>query len=345
MRTKHTQFSLSKIVMRVVFVFFITMGLSRRLFCDVPHNVGPLTVDHAIIAEKSKALKNKDDDNKAEDHKDKVSIDDKLNDAESFPFAWVKPAANTLGSGACDTTLVFDQILFSITGYFSPTCGHCGHFFKNELPDIRLKYINPGKIKLGIRPYCHHPIDFIVAQIACCRGHDHFIELFTLFMANQEAWFGLLLVPLEEKEKRKVIINSMLEKLPSTVDRTKALVQLNINEENPSSSVIIFALTHGFSIDEIDGALNCAKAEEISTQLIVGTLAAKDGNGESVSAIPAFYVDDIYQKDSLSLADVDSLVKTGKIVARQKEATQTAIPSASPAGAATHAFASIAPPQ
>ncbi|MES2252564.1 MAG: thioredoxin domain-containing protein [Pseudomonadota bacterium] len=372
MRTTHIQFFLSKMVMRLIFVFFITMGLSAQLFCDVPHTMGSINVDSATTEKQSKDPlnnvkaaddaecdeedenedagtktdeENEDEKNETEARKDKVSSDDKSNDVEPFPFAWVKPAANTLGSGASDTTLVSDKALFSITGYFSPTCGHCGQFFKNELPEIRLKYINPGKIKLGIRPYCHHPIDFIVTQIACCRGPDRFVELFSLFMENQEAWFGLLLVPLEEKEKRKEVIAKMLEQLPNTIDRTKALVQFNINEENSSASVIIFALTHGFSVDEIDAAINSPKAEEVSTQLIVGTLAAKDDKGEGVAAIPTFYVDEVYQKDPLSVADFDSLVKTGQIVARPKEATQTAVPTTSPVNAATQAFASIAPPQ
>lgn len=289
-----------------------------------------------------------DDDDCDDDEKNKnqKKTDDPLNNVEAFPFTWLKPAPATLASDTAAAAINQDNAPYTITGYFSPTCGHCGHFFKTELPVVRTKYINPGKIRFGIRPYCHHPIDFIVTQLAWSRGPERFLEAFSLFMENQDIWFEFLMIPTAEKEKRKEVINKMIEKLPATVDRNKALVKLNINEENTSSSVFLFALANGFSTEEIDAAVNSEKAEEVANQLIVALIAAKDDEGKGITAIPTFYINDHHQANPLTLDDFESLIKTGKIISRPKEPTQTTVPSASPVNnPAAQAFASIAPPQ
>lgn len=281
-----------------------------------------------------------------DDESKKANTDDPLNNVEAFPFTWLKPAAATLAANNATTIVNQDNAPYTITGYFSPTCGHCGHFFKTELPVIQTKYINPGKIKFGIRPYCHHPIDFIVTQLAWSRGADHFLEAFSLFMVNQDVWFEFLVTPAKEIEKRKEIINKMIEKLPATIDRSKILVKFNINEENPNSSIILFALANGFSIEEVDTALHSEKADDLANRLIVALLAAKDDEGKGITAIPTFYVNDKYQKEPLTLDDFESIVKTGKIIERPKEPTQTTVPTTSPINnPAAQAFASITPPK
>lgn len=278
------------------------------------------------------------------DKNSQTTTDDSLNNVEAFPFTWLKPAAATLAANNASAAINQDKAPYTITGYFSPTCGHCGHFFKTELPVVQTKYINPGKIKFGIRPYCHHPIDFIVTQLAWSRGADRFLEAFSLFMSNQDVWFEFLVTPAKEIEKRKEIINKMIEKLPATVDRSKILVKFNINEENPNSSIILFALANGFSVEEVDTAINSEKADDIENRLIVALLAAKDDEGKGITAIPTFYINDKYQKEPLTLDDFESLVKTGKIIERPKEATQTTVPTTSPTNnPAAQAFASITP--
>lgn len=338
-------------------IAFSTIGITTNVFSDTSAHPS----SSKKLKKKVKETKNEDedddddddeedgdgdedcDDNKKEDKKDN---NDPLNNIEAFPTTWLKPAAATLASDNAAATINQNNAPYTITGYFSPTCGHCGHFFKAELPVIRTKYINPGKIRFGIRPYCHHPIDFIVTQLAWNRGPDRFMDAFSLFMENQATWFEFLMIPVTEKEKRKEAINKMIEKLPTTVDRNKALVKFNINEENPTSSVLLFALANGFSVEEIDAATNSEKAEEVANRLIVAVIEAKDNEGKGITGIPTFYINEIYQANPLTLDDFESLIKTGKIVSRPKEPTQTTVPSASPVNnAAAQAFASIAPPQ
>ncbi len=328
-------------------IAFFTIG-TNNVFSEAPnHSSSALKKkSHEYADEGEDDEEDDDDDCDEEKPQDTKKQDDPLNNVEAFPTTWLKPAPATLAADTAAATINQNNAPYTITGYFSPTCGHCGHFFKTELPVVRTKYINPGKIRFGFIPYCHHPIDFIVTQLAWSRGPERFMETFSLFMANQDVWFELLMVPMAEKEKRKEVINKMLGKLPATVDRNKALVKFNINEENPESSVFLFALANGFSIEEIEAATNLKKAEEVSNRLIVAVLSAKDDEGKGIMAIPTFYINDHYQNNPLTLDDFESLIKTGKIVSRPKEPTQTTIPSASPTNnAARQVFASIAPPQ
>ena len=366
-----SQFYLKRLITQVTLIALIVLGLITNLWCEAPvkaaehHKTDSILKNESSKKSHSASKKqNRDDDEDEEDEeyndddddetddddhkktKNKEEDDDPLNNVEPFPFIWVKPAPATLAANnAHETTAITNSAAFTVTGYFSPTCGHCGHFFKSELPDIKAKYVNPGKIKLGIRAYCHHPVDFIVTQLAWSRGPEQFLELFSTFMESQEVWFELILIPMNEKEKRKKVIDAMLEKLPATLDRKKALVQLNINEENPTSSVMLFALSKGFSIDEVDTAVNSPKAEEVTNKIIITVLEAKDDEGKAIAAIPTYYINGAYQKDPLNLADFESLVKTGNIVPRAKETTQTTIPTATPTHAAAQAFASITPQQ
>ncbi|MDP3371336.1 MAG: thioredoxin domain-containing protein [Candidatus Paracaedibacteraceae bacterium] len=265
-----------------------------------------------------------------------------LNNVEPFPFIWLKPQLATLGAPTnqdCDTISANAQ--YTITAYFSPTCGHCGIFFNTTLSDIQIKYINTGKIKFGFRPYCHHVIDFVVSQLSASKGPEHFQTLFSLFMKNQPNWFEYLMIPDKEEKKKKEAIEKMIAALPSTIDTKKALITLNINEQNPSSSVLLFALKNGFTVEEIDTAINSQKAQELTDRLIVGTLAAKTDKGESVPGIPSFYINDQYQDDPLTIEDFKSLTETGKIIERKKGPTQTVLPSASKITAAGKAFEKI----
>lgn len=315
-----------------------TASLTNNVFSDASAK------EDTPVAEKRAKKKNKENNENDDDNKkqDKENAEQPLNNVEAFPFTWLKPAEATLASDNAAATINQANAPYTITGYFSPTCGHCGHFFKTELPVIRTKYINPGKMRFGIRPFCHHPIDFVVTQLAWNRGADRFMDAFSLFMENQDVWFEFLMIPAAEKEKRKEAINKMIEKLPATVDRNKALVKFNINEENPKSSVLLFALANGFSLEEIDAAINSEESEKIENRLIVAVIEAKDNEGKSITAIPTFYINDICQDNPLTLNDFESLIKTGRIVPRPKEPTQTTLPSATPIN---NAFASIAPPK
>ncbi len=227
-----------------------------------------------------------------------------------------------------------------ISAYFSPTCGHCSSFFSDQLPIIREKYINTHHITFGFRPFCHHPLDFAVTQLSLCRGKREFIALFTRFMTGQNEWIEFVVIPEKETEKRAESIKKMLDRLPDTFEastksgtltKSEMLVKFNINESNQKSSVILFALSIGMTIDEIDQALYSTDANEIYSKLIVTTTAAKDDKGNPVAGIPAFYIDGAYEEDPLKASkdkpeedDFDSIIKTGARV-KKKEVAQTPI--------------------
>ncbi len=227
-----------------------------------------------------------------------------------------------------------------ISAYFSPTCGHCSGFFADQLPILREKYINTHKITFGFRPFCHHPLDFVVTQLSLCRGKREFIALFTRFMTGQNEWIEFVIIPEKETEKRSENIKKMIDSLPDafesstksgTLTKAEMLVKFNINESNQKASIILFALKIGITIDEIDHALYSADANEIYSKLIVTTTSAKDDKNNPVAGIPAFYINGVYEEDPLRTSkdkpeedDFDSIIKTGARV-KKKEVAQTPI--------------------
>jgi protein-disulfide isomerase len=301
--------------------------MANTVYCDQPPSDAKSKkrrVDDDASADN--ASTGKDDETSSKKITTTKNSEDPLNNVEPFSFKWIEPEPATLGASPVQkASTIADTPKFTITGYFSPTCVHCGHFFKEDLPIIRKKYINPGKIKFGFRPYCHHPLDFVVVKLALSRGADNFIELFALFMENQDAWFKFLMIPDKEKKDRKKVIDEMIKNLPEQINLKDALVKLNINEENSMSSILLFALSKGFSIEEINTVLNSSQSDEIENQLIVALMAAKDDKGQPVATIPTFYIDDQYQQHALNIDDFESIVQTGKIMPRPEELKQTKI--------------------
>ncbi len=76
----------------------------------------------------------------------------------------------------------------TIIEYASMTCPHCAHFENDVLPEIRKKWIDPGKAKLILRDF---PLDkpaLRAAMIARCAPPDRFYAFVDTFFATQEQW-------------------------------------------------------------------------------------------------------------------------------------------------------------
>ncbi len=108
------------------------------------------------------------------------------------------PAADS-GPGASDAASLLaiskdDRILGSPTApitiveYASLTCPHCAHFTDEDLPEIKKKWIDTGKVKLVLRDF---PLDdeaVHASMIARCAPHDRFYAFIDTFFADQANW-------------------------------------------------------------------------------------------------------------------------------------------------------------
>jgi protein-disulfide isomerase len=76
----------------------------------------------------------------------------------------------------------------TIIEYASLTCPHCAHFANDVLPELKKKWIDPGKVKLVLRDY---PLDepaLRAAMIARCAPPDKFYAYIDTFFAQQQRW-------------------------------------------------------------------------------------------------------------------------------------------------------------
>jgi protein-disulfide isomerase len=76
----------------------------------------------------------------------------------------------------------------TIVEYSSLTCPHCADFHKNELPKLKAKYIDTGKVKYILREF---PLDNLAAagfMLGRCVDPAKHFELIELLYTRQEEW-------------------------------------------------------------------------------------------------------------------------------------------------------------
>jgi protein-disulfide isomerase len=110
----------------------------------------------------------------------------------SIALAAPKPVLADAKSGLVVTK--DDRILgnpdapITIVEYASLTCPHCAHFANDVLPELKKKWIDPGKVKLVFRDF---PLDepaLRAAMIARCAPPERFYAYVDTFFAAQDKW-------------------------------------------------------------------------------------------------------------------------------------------------------------
>src|ERR1700745_293187 len=76
----------------------------------------------------------------------------------------------------------------TIVEYASMTCPHCSHFHETTYPEMKKKYIDPGKVRFIFREFPLDPLAAAAAMLARCAGKDKFFPLIDAFFAQQKDW-------------------------------------------------------------------------------------------------------------------------------------------------------------
>ncbi len=101
----------------------------------------------------------------------------------------VVPVAPTgMAVHASDHVLGKADAPVTIIEYASLTCGHCGAFHTQILPELKKKYIDTGKVKLVFRDF---PLDRAAAQgamLAECAGNDRYFAVLDTLFSTQASW-------------------------------------------------------------------------------------------------------------------------------------------------------------
>ncbi len=72
--------------------------------------------------------------------------------------------------------------------YASFTCPHCAHFASVELPELKKKWIDTGKVKLVYRDFPLDETAARAAQLAQCSGNDKYFAVVDMIFRGQGNW-------------------------------------------------------------------------------------------------------------------------------------------------------------
>ncbi len=76
----------------------------------------------------------------------------------------------------------------TIIEYASLTCPHCAEFHKTVLPQLKERFIAPGKVRLVFRDF---PLDeraLAASALAHCAGPDRYFGFLAVLFETQESW-------------------------------------------------------------------------------------------------------------------------------------------------------------
>src|SRR5205085_5946640 len=103
-------------------------------------------------------------------------------------------AAPLVRAGSTPTPAPNDYVLgenrapLVIIEYASLTCPHCAHFHEATLPQLRQKWIDPGKAQLIFRDFPLDKAALIAAMMARCGEPATYFPLIGDIFAQQEKW-------------------------------------------------------------------------------------------------------------------------------------------------------------
>jgi protein-disulfide isomerase len=76
----------------------------------------------------------------------------------------------------------------TVIEYASFTCPHCAHFATVELPEVKKKWIDTGKVKLVYRDFPLDETAAKVSQLANCTSKDKYFAVVDMIFSGQGNW-------------------------------------------------------------------------------------------------------------------------------------------------------------
>lgn len=76
----------------------------------------------------------------------------------------------------------------TIIEYASLTCPHCAQFHTEVLPELKERYIAPGKVRLIYRDFPLDQMALAAAALAHCSGPDRYFSMLDVLFETQANW-------------------------------------------------------------------------------------------------------------------------------------------------------------
>lgn len=104
-------------------------------------------------------------------------------DATSAPAGKteISPDDRVMGSDSAPVTVI---------EYASMTCGHCAHFSKEVLPEVKKNLIDTGKLRLVFRDFPLDKVALKAAMMARCLPADKYFGMIEVIFSSQERWMS-----------------------------------------------------------------------------------------------------------------------------------------------------------
>jgi protein-disulfide isomerase len=87
-----------------------------------------------------------------------------------------------------DVMVGSEKARVTIIEYASMTCPHCAHFATTTYPELKLRYIDTGKVRYTLREF---PLDALAAagfMLARCGGNEKYMPIVETLFAKQLEW-------------------------------------------------------------------------------------------------------------------------------------------------------------
>jgi protein-disulfide isomerase len=76
----------------------------------------------------------------------------------------------------------------TIIEYASLTCPHCAQFHTEVLPELKERYIDPGKVRLIYRDFPLDQMALTAAALAHCAGPERYFSMLDVLFETQSNW-------------------------------------------------------------------------------------------------------------------------------------------------------------
>jgi protein-disulfide isomerase len=76
----------------------------------------------------------------------------------------------------------------TVVEYASLTCSHCADFHTKDLPELKAKYIDTGKVRFIFREFPFDPVATAAFMLARCAPEDKYFPMVSTLFETQKSW-------------------------------------------------------------------------------------------------------------------------------------------------------------
>ena len=88
----------------------------------------------------------------------------------------------------------------------SLTCPHCAAFSRENVPELRAKYIATGKVSYEYRPFLLNGVDFAPSLLVECQAPPAALKLIDAFYATQATWIVPFTRPVPNNVQKRLSV-------------------------------------------------------------------------------------------------------------------------------------------